>query len=130
MMYARVDPDSGQIISLSDRNLFGEGAFVIDLDAPLTDIMENWYVRDGVLTARLHLETPDSLSFSEGEAIVIPCPESSRVLGFDTEFLATGEVAVVDIVPEVDSFELTIIPPFPYREKVVKVSLPRRISTT
>jgi hypothetical protein len=129
MMYAKVDTNSGRILSLSNRNLFGGDAFTIELDAPLTDIVENWYVRNGVLTARPHLNTPDSLSFSDGEAVLVPCPDDSRVLGFDAEFLSTEGVAVVAVSTEIDEFELTVIPPFPYREKIVKVSLPRRVST-
>jgi hypothetical protein len=129
MIYADIDHESGQIISLSNRNLFGDKAFVINLDAPLTEIIESWFVQNGILTARPHLETPDLLSFLDGEDILIPCPDGSRVLGFDLEFFSVGGMAVINTASNVDEFELIVIPPFPYRNKVVKVSLPRRIST-
>jgi hypothetical protein len=121
MTYVVVNPENGQILSASNKNVFGESGIDVGMDLETSELLDNRFIQNGVLSVRPELLIEDNLTFTD--EVRIDLGYGTKVLCFDKDFIDKGEGAIITVPEGIVEFQAVIVPPFPYKPKMVSIRI-------
>jgi hypothetical protein len=119
MIYVNVDGDTGRILASCTRNIFGGDAREIPIMTDGMQLVEDWYFSGDDLLPRPSLGLDQEIEVDYPAIIDIGSGGSVVCLG--GEFFDSGEGALIETAVPSSRFDAVLIPPFPYKRKVISV---------